>query len=153
MSMGSYKEVILRQKVKKLGDQGDIIRVKSGYARNFLIPRGFALEATPENRQKIQIRNQQIENREKKEQAEVRKIAEKLSKLSLTASVQVGEEDRIFGSVTAMTLSNLLKEQGFEIDKKDIVLTEPIKALGLYNIAIKLQADMQVDIKVYVIKE
>jgi len=153
MFKASYKEIILRQNVEKLGDQGDVIRVKSGYARNYLIPRGLALEATPGNMQMIKSQKEQTEIRQQKTLEEVKKMSEKLEKLSLTASVQVGKEDRIFGSVTTMTISNLLKEKGFEIDKKDILLNEPIKALGLYNVPVKLSSDMQVELKVYVIKE
>lgn len=153
MSKGSYKEVILRQKVKKLGNQGDTIRVKTGYARNYLIPQGLAVVATPGNLQMIKTQKQQAEIHQKKALDDARRMSKKLKKLSLTASVQVGEEDRIFGSVTAMTISNLLKEQGYKIEKKDILLDEPIKALGLYSVPVKLQGDIQVEVKIYVIKE
>jgi len=153
MSKGSYKEVILRQKVKKLGNQGDTIRVKTGYARNYLIPQGLAVVATPGNLQMIKAQKQQAEIHQRKALDDANRMSKKLKKLSLTASVQVGEEDRIFGSVTAMTISNLLKEQGYKIEKKDILLDEPIKALGLYSVPVKLQGDIQVEVKIYVIKE
>lgn len=153
MVKGSYQEVILRQAVQKLGREGDVVRVKPGYARNHLIPRGLAVMATPGNLQMLQMEKQQAMIRNRKEREDAKKVAENLKTLSFTASVQTGEEDRVFGSVTAMTISTLLKEHGYDIDKKAILLNEPIKALGLYYVPVKIYGDIEVDIKVYVIKE
>ena len=146
-------EVILLQSLEKLGDAGDVVRVKPGYARNYLLPKGLAIEATPGNIRMVQTRRQQQEAQARRASEQAKKLAEKLSKLSLTAPVQVGEEDRVFGSVTAMTIADLLRDQGFDVDKKNILLDEPIKALGVYNVPVKLHHDIQVEVKVYVIKE
>lgn len=146
-------DVILRQKVENLGEQGDIIRVKPGYARNYLIPKGLAVMATPSAMRILEERKQQKAVHERKAEKEAKKTAEKLSGLSLTASVQVGEEDRVFGSVTAMTISDLLKKEGIKVDKKNVLLDEPIKTLGLYTVPVKLYRDVQAEVKLYVIKE
>ena len=146
-------EVILKQKIDKLGDVGDMVRVKDGYARNYLMPRGLVVEATPGNVKEVQELKNQIEAREKKTTVYHSEVANQLSKLKLSAPVKVGEDDRLFGSVTAITISELLQEQGFDVDRKDIQLDEPIKSLGVHNVSIKLHTDVETEIKVYVIKE
>ncbi|MFQ6673450.1 MAG: 50S ribosomal protein L9 [Fidelibacterota bacterium] len=153
MSKGFSGEVILRQKVDRLGDEGEIVRVKPGYARNYLIPRGLAVMATPGNIRMMEAQKELGMLRQKQAVKQARQMAEKLSRVELTASVQVGEEDRVFGSVTAMTLSKLLKEQGYSVDKNDVLLDEPIKSLGVYTVRVRLQPDVETEVKVYVIKE
>lgn len=153
MIKSSYQEVILRQDVKKLGNRGDVVRVKPGYARNYLIPEGLAVEATPGNLQLLEVEKKRATVQKRKAGEKAKEVAKKLKEVSLTASVQVGEEDRIFGSVTAKTISNLLKEQGYDIDKKNVLLTESIKTLGRYSVPVEVDGDVQVEVKVYVIKE
>ena len=153
MSKDSRGQVILRKNIESLGEVGDVVRVKPGYARNFLIPRGFAVEATPGNVRMVEAQKEQEDTREAKALADVKKTATKLEVIKLSAPVQVGEEDKVFGSVTAMTVAELLQNEGYEIDKKHIVLPEPIKALGVYDIPVKLDHDVEAMVKVYVIKE
>ena len=146
-------EVILKQKIDKLGDVGDVVRVKDGYARNYLMPRGLVVEATPGNVREVDVLKNQVAARDKKTTGHHSEVAEQLSKLKLSAPVKVGEDDRLFGSVTAITISELLQEQGFDVDRKAIQLDEPIKSLGVHNVSIKLHTDVETEIKVYVIKE
>ncbi len=146
-------EVILREKIDKIGDVGDLVRVKDGYARNYLIPMGLVVKATPGNLKDIENLKGQIAHRKIKETSQHNIIADKLSKLKLTAPVKVGDDDRLFGSVTAITIAELLNEQGFEIDRKTVYLDEPIKSLGLHNVTINLHPEVQAQLKVYVIKE
>ena len=146
-------EVILQEKIDKLGDVGDVVRVKDGYARNYLMPRGLVVEATPGNVRAVEDLKGQIASREKKATAHLRELADELSKLKLSAPVKVGEDDRLFGSVTAITISELLQEQGHEVDRKAIDLDEPIKTLGVHSVPVKLHPEVEAEIKVYVIKE
>ena len=146
-------QVILKKKIDKLGDVGDVVRVKDGYARNYLMPRGLVVEATPRNVRVVETLKKQIANRDKKTTAHLRMLADKLSKLKLSAPVKVGEDDRLFGSVTAITISELLQEQGHEVDRKAIHLDEPIKTLGVHTVSVKLHPEVEAEIKVYVIKE
>jgi len=146
-------EVILRKKIDKLGDVGDVVRVKDGYARNYLIPRGLVVEATPGNVRAVEVLKDQMASREKKATVHLRELADKLSKLKLSAPVKVGEDDRLFGSVTAINISELLQEQGYEVDRKAIHLEEPIKTLGVHAVPLKLHPKVETEINVYVIKE
>tara|TARA_B100000029_G_scaffold516641_1_gene632072 strand:+ start:129 stop:572 length:444 start_codon:yes stop_codon:yes gene_type:complete len=146
-------EVILREKVDKLGDVGELVRVKDGYARNYLIPKGLVVRATPGNLKVIENLKLHIAQRKTKETSQHQLIADKLSKLKLTVPVKVGDDDRLFGSVTAITINELLVDQGFKIDRKSIYLEDPIKSLGLHNVTIKLHPDIKTELKVYVIKE
>jgi large subunit ribosomal protein L9 len=146
-------KVILREDVERLGQRGDIITVKDGYARNYLIPRKLALVATPGNLKTFKEERKQRDVREHKTQRLADQMAKKLKSVSITATVSVGDEDRVFGSVTAQTISSLLKEKGFDIDKKKVELEEPIKALGVYTVPIRLHHDVQGKVKVWVVKE
>jgi large subunit ribosomal protein L9 len=146
-------KIILREAVDRLGERGDIITVKDGYARNYLIPRGLALRATSGNMRTFEEEKKQHDVRENKARRLAEQFAKKLRSVSITATVAVGEEDRVFGSVTTQAIAQLLKEKGFEIDKKKILLDEPIKALGVYTIPIKLHHNVQGKVKVWVVKE
>ena len=146
-------KIILREAVDRLGERGDIVTVKDGYARNFLIPRGLALRATSGNMRTFEEEKKQHDVREHKTRRLAEQFAKKLKSASITATVSVGEEDRVFGSVTAAAIAQLLKEKGFDIDKKKILLDEPIKALGVYTVPIKLHHDVQGEVKVWVVKE
>lgn len=146
-------EVILRQAVDKLGHPGDIVKVSAGYARNFLLPRGIAYEATPGNRKRIAQEKDRLQEAENARVVTAEELAARLAQVSLTFSARVGEEGKLFGSVTASDIAEQLHLQGFTaIEKRMIDLHEPIRALGVYKVAIKLHADVKPEIKVWVIK-
>ena len=146
-------KIILREEVPSLGVKGDVVNVAPGYARNFLIPRQLAFEATPSNLKVYEEEQRQKNVRANKEKRTAEKLAVELEKVSCTAPVAVGEEDRVFGSVTSQTIADLLKEKGFEIDKRKIVLEDPLKTLGVYTVLIKLHHDVEAKVKVWVVKE
>ena len=145
-------KVILKQNIDSLGKAGEIVQVKNGYARNYLIPQSFAVEATTSNMKAYQEEMRLNEKRALKGKQDAQELAAKLEKVSVTASVQVGEEDKVFGSVTSQNIEDLLKDQNIEIDRKRIILEEPIKALGVYDIPIKLHPEVIVNIKLWVVR-
>ena len=146
-------EVILRQAVEKLGAPGDVVKVSAGYARNYLLPHGVAVEATPGNRKRIEQERARLEAAENSRRDKAQEIAKQIEQISLTFSARVGEEGKLFGSVTASDLHQQLEAQGVKIERRQIELQEPIKALGVYRVAIKLHADVKPEIKVWVIKQ
>jgi len=145
-------KVVLKQDIDKLGSTGDIVRVTDGYGRNYLLPHGLALKATPgaekvaEHIKKAKVKKIQ------EEKAGFEETAKKLSGLSLTIPVQVGKDEKMFGSVTSIDIANTLKQEGMEIDKKNILLKDPIKKLGIFNIQIKLHPEVTADVKTWVVK-
>jgi large subunit ribosomal protein L9 len=145
-------EVILRQAVESLGKPGDVVKVSNGYARNFLLPHGVAFEATPGNLKRIQLERDRLEAAENERRAAAQAQAEKLEQVQLTFSARVGDEGKLFGSVTSADVAQQLEAQGFHIEKRQIDLHEPIKALGVYRIPIRLHADVKPEIRVWVIK-
>lgn len=146
-------EVILRQDVDKLGKAGSIVKVKDGFARNFLIPNGLAVPLTPSNlkmlQQQIQKKNLQLIEAKKKAE----ELKERLQHLSLTIPVLTQEEDKLYGSVTAKDIQEALRIEGFEIDKDCIILENPIKALGIYEVTIKLHPEVSTQIRIWVVKK
>jgi len=146
-------EIILRQAVENLGKPGDVVNVKAGYARNYLLPHGLAYEATPGNLKRIQQERDRLEAAENERRAGAQGIAEKLEQVSLTFSARVGEEGKLFGSVTATDIAQQLETQGFHVEKRQIDLHEPIKALGVYRVPVRLHADVKPEIRVWVIKQ
>jgi len=146
-------KVILRQSHENLGNIGDILNVKNGFARNYLIPQGIAVEATQKNMRMLEEELKMSSRREQKDQRQAEILAQELEKISITATVAVGEEDRVFGSVTSQTIAELLNKKGYEIDKRKVVLDEPIKALGVYTVPIKLHSEVEAKIRVWVVKE
>jgi large subunit ribosomal protein L9 len=146
-------DVILRSAVDKLGHPGDIVSVSAGYARNFLLPRGIAYEATAGNRKRIAQEKSRLEALENEKVAAAQAIATRLAEVSVTFAARVGEEGKLFGSVTSSDIAHQLEAQGFKIEKRQIELNEPIKALGVYRIKVKLHADVHPEIKVWVIKQ
>ncbi|HEY6219414.1 MAG TPA: 50S ribosomal protein L9 [Gemmatimonadaceae bacterium] len=145
-------EVILRQAVENLGKPGEVVKVSNGYARNYLLPRGVAFEATPGNLKRIQLERERLEAAENERRASAQGLAEKLEQVQLTFSARVGDEGKLFGSVTSADVAQQLETQGFHIEKRQIDLHEPIKALGVYRIPIRLHADVKPEIRVWVIK-
>ena len=146
-------EIILRQAVENLGKPGDVVKVKSGYARNYLLPHGLAYEATPGNLKRIQQERERLESAENERRAAAQGLAEKIEQVSLTFSARVGEEGKLFGSVTATDIAQQLEGQGFHIEKRQIDLHEPIKALGVYRVPVRLHADVKPEVRVWVIKQ
>ena len=145
-------EVILRQAVENLGHPGEIVKVSPGFARNYLLPRGLAYEATPGNRKRIEQERQRLEAAEEQRRGAAQEHATKLEQVSLTFSARVGDEGKLFGSVTASDIVHQLEAQGLKIEKRQVELHEPIKALGVYRVPIRLHADVKPEIKVWVIK-
>ena len=146
-------EIILRQAVENLGTTGDGVKVKAGYARNYLLPHGLAYEATPGNLKRIQQERERLEAAENERRSAAQGLAEKLKQVSLTFSARVGEEGKLFGSVTAADIAQQLESQGFHLEKRQIDLHEPIKALGVYRVPIRLHADVKPEVRVWVIKQ
>jgi large subunit ribosomal protein L9 len=146
-------EVILRQAVEKLGHPGEVVKVSAGYARNYLIPRGIAVPATPGNKRQIEQQRQRLEAAEDARRASAQEIAQTLEQVSLTFSARVGEEGKLFGSVTASDIVQQLEALGHHVEKRQVDLPEPLKALGIYRIPIRLHADVKPEIKVWVIKQ
>lgn len=146
-------KVILRQDIPELGKVGETIEVKNGYGRNYLIPRNLAISATKGNLKSIgEVRKQNdIRLRKKLREAEQTKIA--LEKISLTSEVLVGEEDKIFGSVTAQNVVDLLAVEDFKVEKKNILLEEPIKSLGVYTVPVKIEKELIANVKLWVIRK
>ena len=146
-------KVILRKEIDKLGAAGEVVTVKDGYARNYLFPRNLALKADKSAMKAMEEEIRLEELRKNKEKRRAEKIAEELAKVSITAKMKAGEEDKLFGSVTTQDIAEMLKEQGYDIDRRKIQLDEPIKALGAYKISIKIFADITAEVKLWVIKE
>ena len=146
-------EVILRQAVEKLGNPGDIVSVSNGYARNFLLPRGVAFEATEGNKKRIAQEKARLEAAESERRQTASEFAKVLEEVSITFAARVGEEGKLFGSVTAADIQQQLEAQGHKVERRQIDLHEPIKALGVYRVPVKLHADVKPEIKVWVIKQ
>ncbi|CAN5701839.1 50S ribosomal protein L9 [soil metagenome] len=146
-------EVILRQAVDNLGHPGDIVNVSAGFARNYLLPRGFAYEATAGNKKRMEQERERLEAAEASRREAAEELAKKLEPVSLTFSARVGEEGKLFGSVTTADIAHQLEAQGFKIEKRQIDLHEPLKALGVYRVPIRVHADVRAEVKVWVIKQ
>lgn len=146
-------KVILRETYQTLGEAGSIVNVADGYARNFLIPKSIAMKYSRSSLRILEEEKKIKEARKNKEMKAAEQLGNVLRKVSLTASVKVGEEDRVFGTVTSQDIVNLLKEKGFDIDKKKILLEDPIKALGIYTIKIKVHPQVETSVKLWVVKE
>lgn len=146
-------DVILKQAVEKLGNPGEVVTVSAGYARNFLIPRGIAVEATSGNKKRIEQERQRLEAAENQRRESASEVAQRLEQVSLTFSARVGDEGKLFGSVTASDIVQQLEAQGYHVEKRQIDLHEPIKALGVYRVPVRLHADVKPEIKVWVIKQ
>lgn len=145
-------QVILKAHVEKLGDEGELVVVTNGYARNYLIPRKLAIQATDKNRRALEHEKRMTIDLDAKEKKEAEKLAGELANLSCTITMQAGENDRLFGSVTSLDIAAALEEQGVEIDRRKIVLDEPIKELGVFTVPAKVHADVTAEIKVWVVK-
>ncbi|MCD6081120.1 MAG: 50S ribosomal protein L9 [Candidatus Omnitrophica bacterium] len=146
-------KIILTQDFSKLGRRGDIVMVKDGYARNYLIPQGIAREATPQAIKEVELRKKIEQEKQRKHIEKLRKLGEELSRLSITVSVRTGEEEKLYGAVTNIDIAKALRNEGYEVDKAAILLEEPIKELGVYQIPVRLHPDIIAKVKVWVVKE
>src|SRR5207247_645256 len=149
----SHKQVLLREDIDNLGARGEIVRVKAGYARNYLLPRNLAVEATANNMRQIQGERAALAKREAKDRSSAELQAEALRSLTLKFERKVGEAGVLYGSVTSMDIAHALKEQGYEVDRRKIVLREPIKRFGNYTVPVRLHRDVTVELPVNVLGE
>jgi large subunit ribosomal protein L9 len=146
-------DVILRQDVDKLGQAGDMVTVKDGFARNFLLPQGLAYLATEGNKRRLESERAQKGRKHAAEVAASKDVASRLEAVSLTFTMKAGEGDKLFGSVTAGDVADRLKSEGFSVDKKAIELDEPLKALGVYKIPVRLHPEVKPEVRVWVVRE
>lgn len=146
-------QIILQEDVEKLGTRGQVVSVAEGYARNYLLPRKLALEASPGNMKRLEKMRAAFAKKEATEKGDAEKLAEMLAGVSLSVSRKAGENDQLFGSVTTGDIADALAAQGYTIEKKRIVLAEPIKIVGEYEIPIKLHREVSATVKLAVQKE
>jgi large subunit ribosomal protein L9 len=146
-------DIILLDAVDKLGNRGQVVKVKPGFARNFLFPRSLALPATDANRRVFQENERTLVKRDVVAMEAARTLAAKFADVSCTIAVQVGEEEKLYGSVTTLDIARKLREQGHEVDRRQIMLDEPIKQIGVFTVDLRLHREVSVPIKVSVVKE
>lgn len=145
--------VILTQDVKKLGTIGDIVNVKDGYARNFLLPREVAVVANVSNKAELDHQKRVLDRKKAKVLAEVKKLASNIEKVSVTIAKRTGEDEKIFGTVTTVELEAKLKEAGVDVDRRDIALTEDVKKVGVYSAEVRLHSEVTAKLKFWVVAE
>ena len=146
-------KIVLRQDVDNLGDRGAVVNVAPGYARNFLFPKGLALEATPGNLRSVELQKKVWAVREHRESEDARKLAAHISGIKITVTKKAGEHDTLYGSVTTQEISDLLKAQGVDVDRRKIQLKEPIKALGTFEVTVRVHRQVVAPVSVQVVAE
>ena len=146
-------EIILREDVEKLGQRGQVVRVTAGYARNFLLPRKLAVEATESNKGIVEQERQAHLRKEAKLAGDAQDLAKMMAAVSVTIHQKAGENDQLFGSVTAQDVANALEKLGYTIDRKKVHLDDPIKTLGDFQVALRLHKEVSLEIPVHVVKE
>ena len=146
-------KVILRKDSDKLGSVGDVVSTKNGYARNYLIPRGIAYQATDGSLRQLEEERKQQSRRGDKERKHAENVAAQLEKISITIKMKVGEEDKLFGSVTSQMLADALVEKEIILDKRHIELAEPLKTLGIFDVPVKLASGVSGKIKVWIVRD
>ena len=146
-------EVILREHVDNLGKRGEIVKVADGFARNYLLPRKLALPATPGNKKHVDRERKILESREAEDKAQAETVAARLATIPIAIIRRVGDTDQLYGSVTSADIAEFLKSKGFEIDRRKLILPEPIKAIGVHDVPLKLHREVTVALKVHVVKE
>jgi large subunit ribosomal protein L9 len=146
-------EVILREHVDNLGRRGEIVKVADGYARNFLLPRKLALPATDGNRKHVERERKIMETREAEEKGQAEAIAARLGAVDISITRRTGDTDQLYGSVTSADIAEFLKGKGFEIDRRKLILPEPIKTIGEHNVPLKLHREVTVPLVIKVVKE
>lgn len=146
-------QVILKEDVKDLGRIGEVVEVKDGYARNFLIPRGLAVEANPKNIKALEHEKRKIQEAAKKLKSSAEDLKSRIESKTIVIKAKAGEEDKLFGSVTAMDIADALKKEGIEIDRKKIIIEEPIKKLGDYSVTVKIHPEISAQLNIQVVSE
>ena len=146
-------EVILSQDVQTLGKLGEVVEVKDGYARNFLIPGKLAYMATPANLKRIEQQEKKRRSQHEQEKQEAETLAEKLNKVSCTLSVEVNDLDKLYGAISETDIANALEVEGFTVDKKNIVIEKPIEELGIFEVGINLHSEVTTKIRLWVTKK
>jgi large subunit ribosomal protein L9 len=146
-------KVILKEDVKKLGNMGQVVDVSDGYARNYLVPRGLAVEASTKNIKSLEHEKRTIIEKAKKIRNSAQELADRISQMNLVIKAKAGEEGKLFGSVTSMDISELLKKEGIEVDKKKIFIDEQIKRLGTYSVNIKFHPGVSTQLNIQVVEE
>ena len=146
-------DIILREHVEHLGKRGEIVKVSDGYARNYLLPRKLALPATDGNKKHVERERKIMETRESEEKGQAEGIAGRLNAIDIVIARRVGDTDQLYGSVTSADIAEFLKAKGFEIDRRKLILPEPIKAIGEHTVPLKLHREVTVPLKVRVVKE
>ncbi len=146
-------EVILRDDVPKLGNAGELVKVKNGYARNYLIPRGLAYTATAANKKRWEAEARSRLKRLHLLKADAEKLAGELSAVEVNFAAKVGEGDKLFGSVTSQDIADRLAEKGFTVDRRHIELAEPIRTVGAHTVTIKLHPEVRAELRVWVVRE
>jgi large subunit ribosomal protein L9 len=146
-------EVILREEIESLGRRGDVVKVAAGYARNFLLPKRLAVEASESNKKIVEQEKQAHLRRDAKEIGDAQELAKVMGSLSLTFSQKAGENDHLFGSVTAQDIATAIEKQGYTIDRRKVHLEEPIKTLGDFKVAVRLHREVTIEVPVHVVKD
>jgi large subunit ribosomal protein L9 len=146
-------KVILKDDIKNLGNMGQVVNVADGYARNYLVPRGLALEANTKNIKSLEHEKRIIGEKAKKIKNSAQELSDKISTVTLVIKANAGEEGKLFGSVTTMDIAEALKNEGIDIDKKRISLDEPIKRLGTYSVSLRLHSEISTQVNVQVVQE
>ena len=146
-------EVILREHIDNLGRRGDVVKVAAGYARNYLLPRKLALPVNDGNKKLIERERKLAETREAEDRATAEALASRIAQLELTIARRVGDTEQLYGSVTPADIVDFLKTKGFDIDKRKLILPEPIKAIGEFDVPLKLHREVTVPLKIHVVKE
>jgi large subunit ribosomal protein L9 len=148
------KEVILEKDIERIGKAGDIIKVKDGYARNFLIPQGLALEVNPSNLRRLEEDKKQKESQREKVKQEAASLAEQLSGMSCTVTTEASDDDKLYGSITAMDIARAIEiEKNIKIDKRSVLLEEPIQTLGIFEVSVKLHPEVITKVRVWVTRK
>mgnify|MGYP001600826944 CR=1 FL=1 len=146
-------EIILCQDVQSIGKIGDVIKVKSGFARNYLIPKRLAYLATPANLKKIENQKAQRVEQDRRIKEEAQQLAEKLSKVSCTVAVEVNDLEKMYGSVSESDIAHALEQEGYTVDKKNIILEKPVSELGIYDVNVRLHSEITAKIRLWVTKK
>ena len=146
-------KVILKEDIKKIGSMGQIVTVADGFARNYLVPKGLAVQANIKNMKSLEHAKKVIQEKAKKVKTSVQDFADRLSKITLVIKTKAGDEGKLFGSVTTMDIAEQLKNEGIEIDKKKISLDEPIKRIGTYAVSVRLHPEVDTQINLQVVEE
>jgi large subunit ribosomal protein L9 len=146
-------DVILREHVEHLGKRGEIVKVAAGYARNYLLPRKLALPATDGNKKHVERERRIVEARESQERGVAEALGARLTAVDITIARRVGDTEQLYGSVTSGDIADFLKEKGFDVDKRKLIMPEAIKASGDYDVPLKLHREVTIPLKVHVVKE